>query len=102
MSDTVEVAGQTLKVASLKQTWDDDCEQIVIEHPLSTDHLPQVPKHVHHKREVIISKTKNSVTIEPMMIHPPGAQPYAFNERLTYNRTADKDAHGRAIFRQGV
>lgn len=85
-----------LKRVDFKQTWDDDCEQVVILHPSP----PGTEPHIHHAREVTVKKEAKSITLEPMMY--PGAGSRQFNEKMTFVRTTETDTHGRAIFRQGV
>lgn len=80
-----------------KVTWDDDCEQIVIEHPVDGGSA-----HVHHKRLAIIKKSADSITLEPMFKSPVDAQAFGHEKQWTYVRTKDTDIKGRAIFRQGV
>jgi hypothetical protein len=91
-------APEGLKNVDLRQTWDDDCEQVILLHPLPAP----APAHPHHNRLAIVKKSAKSITLEPMMHHPPSGQAFLFNEKVTYVRTADTDTHGRAIFRQGV
>ena len=82
----------------MKQTWDDDCEQIVIEH--SPEKLTD-PTHVHHRRLAIIKKSADSITIHPMFKSPADQEKVGHEKHWTYVRTKDFD-NGRAIFRQGV
>jgi len=92
-----------VKRVNFKQTWDDDCEQVIILHPHPPGTAPETPPHIHHNREVICKKSARSITIEPMMHHPPGggkAQP--FEQPMTFVRTSEVDTNGRPIFRQGV
>ena len=89
------VIAKPLKAANLRQTWDDDCEQIMILHPVGAG------QHVHHTRLVICKKAATSITLEPLA-KDASDQRIGHDKRATYVRTTDTDTNGRAIFRQGA
>lgn len=99
MTDAEVLPG--VKRVVFKQTWDDDCEQVIILHPAAEPNPEPGKLHIHHKRVAICKKAANSITLEPMMPHPDGNR-IGHASQWTYVRTTEKDTEGRTIFRQGV
>lgn len=74
---------------------EDDCEVVVIEHPLPGQNpgLANAPTHVHHDREVVCKQDINELTLGPIKAGGIGA-----DQTCKYKRSDRKNYMGRAIF----
>ena len=77
------------------ETYAEDCEVAVIEHPA----VGSTIQHVHHNREVTCKKESGEITLEPML-KTNHEQTTGHEGRYKYVRGEDKTSDGRAIFRQ--
>ena len=78
----------------VKANVDDDCEHVVIHHP-----VPGPVAHVHHGRVVAIHKDVNEITMQPM-IRVGSDRTTGHDGTYRYTRTVDVTSEGLPIFRQ--